>query len=425
MKKIIFIILAVFFISLIFLPKSNPQKNISKNSSLTFQENKKIKILFGGDLMMDRRVKKSVKENFEGNYLKLFEKYLNYFNNFDYVVLNLEGPISNRGTKIGSKYSFRMEPEIIEALKNANLKVFNLANNHIFDYGKEAFDDTLKILKENEFFFFGVGQDEISAYAPLILEKYGNKVGILGFSQFLEHLKAKNSPGIAFLEEEIFERKIKEAKRIVDILIVVFHWGNEYEIEPTENQKYFAHKAIDLGADLVVGHHPHVVQKIEKYKEKLIFYSLGNFTFDQDFSEQTTKGGLVELEIEDKRIKEIYFRWLYLNEKFQIEKISDKLMISEIEGNVYKLRIAKNPQEWEKGLMFVKKPLDYDGMIFIFPEKQVRYFWNKNTFVDLKLYWLDGKEIIGKDFLPSIEKTKTILVVSSKKPVNGVIEIIK
>jgi hypothetical protein len=89
------------------------------------------------------------------------------------------------------------------------------------------------------------------------------------------------------------------------------------------------------------------------------------------------------------------------------------------------LREAKTPEEWQKGLMFVKKSVDYDGMIFIFPDKQIRSFWNKNTFVDLEVYWLDDDKVIGKDRLESIEKTKKLKVIQSPGSVSKVIEIIR
>lgn len=394
--------------------------------SSTYSKSREVKILFGGDLMLDRYVKTKVYKNFKGEYFRLFEYVTNYLNSFDYVVVNLEGPVSNKGEKVGSIYSFRMEPKALKSLIKANVKVVNLANNHIWDYGKEAFLDTLKNLKENNILYIGAGENFNEAYLPLILEKDGTKIGILSFTEFLKHVKAKNEkPGIAYLDEKIFEKIVSNTKRKVDILIVIFHWGEEYKYEPSKNQIYFAHKAVDLGADLIIGHHPHIVQKIEKYKDKYIFYSLGNFIFDQNFSLGTMKGGLVEVEIENKKIKNIYFRWLYLNNNFQIEKISERLILFEIKGKIYKLLIADEPSEWEKGLMFIKKPVDYDGMLFIFPDKQIRYFWNKNTFLDLDIYWLYDDKIIGKNTLLSINKTKKIHTIQSPAVVNKVIEIIK
>lgn len=109
-------------------------------------------------------------------------------------------------------------------------------------------------------------------------------------------------------------------------------------------------------------------------------------------------------------------------------KKSQKLISYSLEGKTYKLIIAKTPIEHQKGLMFYRSKKELkgaDGMIFIFSNKNYRTFWNKNTFLDLDVYWIDGDRIVGKDFLPSIEKTKEILTISSPKPVNKVVEIIK
>jgi uncharacterized membrane protein (UPF0127 family) len=109
--------------------------------------------------------------------------------------------------------------------------------------------------------------------------------------------------------------------------------------------------------------------------------------------------------------------------KFKIKE--ETLIYFELEGKIYRLKEAKNPKEWERGLMFIQKPVNYDGMIFIFPQKEIRSFWNKNTFLDLDIYWLDDKKIIGRDFLPSITKSKEIVIKTSPAPVNIVVEIIK
>ncbi len=463
----------------------------TKSSSIALYNNldkeRDIKILFIGDIMMDRNVEKKLKI-LNKNYYTLFEKINNYLKSFDYVVANIEGPVATSGIKVGSKYSFRMKPEVLQALKDANINILNIANNHIFDYGRRAFSDTLKNIKASGLYYYG------DSYQPLIIEKDGIRIGFLGFSDFLKHLKAdENKIGIAVIDKNL-EEHIKKAKEKVDILFVTFHWGDEYKKEANERQKRLARLAIDSGADLVIGHHPHIIQNIEKYKSKYIFYSLGNFIFDQDFSKETMIGGGVEVylkvkqkphgsntdlnglntnrnkpnidqtliytgrNIESKQsvlspnqsvyIEKIYFRKFYLNKNYQIEKISEPLVLYEIEGKVYLLREAKNREEWERGLMFVKKPfrtqivsdltqteqnkthdkqnyVDYDGMIFIFPDKQIRSFWNKNTFVDLDVYWLDDDKIIGKETLESINKTKNIKIITSPIPVNKVVEIIK
>jgi len=415
--KFVFIILPFIIVPFILIPflQFFSTRNFKKEHDLKLNE---IKILFVGDVMMARKVENKIREN-NKNFLYPFVNFLKYFKSFDYIVANLEGPISEKGVRVGSKYSFRMNPEVTIALSRANINILNLANNHIFDYGKVAFEETLKNLDKNKIKYFG------NSYEPLIIEENGTKIGFLGFSDFFKHLEAKEGKiGIAVINENISEI-IKKVKKKVDILIVSFHWGEEYKKFANEKQRKLAKTVIDAGADLIIGHHPHVIQNIEKYKNKFIFYSLGNFVFDQDFSKETMIGGGVEVYVKDKKIENIYFRNFYLNNDFQIESISEKLLPYELEGKIYLLREAKTPEEWQRGLMFVKKPVDYDGMIFIFPDKQIRSFWNQNTFVDLDIYWLEDDKIIKKDSLPSIIKTQKSIIITSLLPVNKVVEIIK
>jgi len=415
--KFVFIILPFIIVPFILIPflQFFFTRNFKKEHDLKLNE---IKILFVGDVMMARKVENKIREN-NKNFLYPFVNFLKYFKSFDYIVANLEGPISEKGVRVGSKYSFRMNPEVTIALSRANINILNLANNHIFDYGKVAFEETLKNLDKNKIKYFG------NSYEPLIIEENGTKIGFLGFSDFFKHLEAKEGKiGIAVINKNISEI-IKKVKKKVDILIVSFHWGEEYKKFANEKQRKLAKTVIDAGADLIIGHHPHVIQNIEKYKNKFIFYSLGNFVFDQDFSKETMIGGGVEVYVKDKKIENIYFRNFYLNNDFQIESISEKLLPYELEGKIYLLREAKTPEEWQRGLMFVKKPVDYDGMIFIFPDKQIRSFWNQNTFVDLDIYWLEDDKIIKKDSLPSIIKTQKSIIITSLLPVNKVVEIIK
>ncbi len=109
------------------------------------------------------------------------------------------------------------------------------------------------------------------------------------------------------------------------------------------------------------------------------------------------------------------------NNKYKGYEITNYLL----ENNKYNLLVADSPEKWTKGLMFVKDNKDFDGMLFVFPDKKYRTFWNKNTYIDLDIYWIDKDEIIGKDTLFSIEKTKKVVTVSSKKPVSQVVELIK
>ena len=120
----------------------------------------------------------------------------------------------------------------------------------------------------------------------------------------------------------------------------------------------------------------------------------------------------------------ITFNFIYQkenNNKYKGYEITNYIL----ENKKYNLLIADSPEKWTKGLMFVKSNKDFDGILFVFPDKKYRSFWNKNTFMDLDIYWIDKDKIIGKETLFSIEKTKKVQTISSKKPVNKVIEIIK
>lgn len=297
-----------------------------------------IRLLFVGDIMLDRLVRKKIKTIGAGDYRFPFLKIRDYLNSFDAVIGNLEGPIAGSGKRVGSQYSFRMEAAAIDGLVAANIKAVNLANNHIWDYSSLAFKETLKHLDQAGIKYFGGGLNETEAYSATVLELAGTKIGLLGFSQLLPHLEAKGDrPGIAVLGQTLsrqglkgqvgkFERAITEARQSVDVLIVSFHWGDEYTAQPNEFQKQWGRRAIDLGADLVVGHHPHVIQSFDKLKaglagteDKYIFYSLGNFIFDQDFSDETMTAGLLEVEIVAKKIKQVNLRQAKLNKNFQVE----------------------------------------------------------------------------------------------------------
>ncbi len=105
--------------------------------------------------------------------------------------------------------------------------------------------------------------------------------------------------------------------------------------------------------------------------------------------------------------------------------LNNQTKIYSINNKNYCLLTAKNQTEWERGLMFYKKPVNFDGMIFIFPDKEMRSFWNKNTYMDLEVYWMDGEKVVGKSFLPSMNKNKKAITVSSPKIVNKVIEIVQ
>lgn len=257
-----------------------------------------VTLLFGGDLMLARGVRSSVLKNFNGDYSALFEK-LDILKEVDITFANLEGPASDKGVDRKNLYSFRMDPSVVPALKGAGFSVLSVANNHVGDWGRSAYADSLSRLQENEIFYTGGGINTTEAETPVIIEKHGIKIGYLGFSDVgPSWMKSgENQAGILLANDPRFEEIIKNASGQVDYLVVSFHFGDEYKTIHNARQEYLAHKAIDSGAKIIVGHHPHVTQDTEVYKNGFIIYSLGNFVFDQGFSENTMKGALVEIKV--------------------------------------------------------------------------------------------------------------------------------
>ena len=244
-----------------------------------------------------------------------------YLEEADILFGNFEGPISDKGVKVGSIYSFRTDPKAIEGLVFAGFDILSEANNHVFDYGREAMEDTFLRLKSSGIDYVGAGFNEKEAYSPIIKEIRGVRIAFLAYTNLgSEFWKATNErSGIAWLEEQRMKEEIKKAKDLADIVIVSFHYGEEYFSEPVPFQISISKTAIDSGADLIIGHHPHVTQPIERYKDAYIAYSLGNFVFDQAFSEETMEGLLLKVLIEDNKVKEVIPIEIKINKFFQPE----------------------------------------------------------------------------------------------------------
>jgi len=281
-----------------------------------------VTLLFGGDMMLDRGVKNSVIKNSNGDYSLLFEK-LNILKEVDIAFANLEGPASDQGSDKKNLYSFRMDPSAIPALKGAGFSILSVANNHVGDWGRDAYADTLSRLKENEILYTGGGNNESEAESPTIIEKNGMKIGYLGFSDVgPDWMKAtEDQAGLLLANNPRFDEIITNASKQVDYLVVSFHFGEEYQKKHNVRQEYLAHKAIDDGAKIVIGSHPHVAQDTEIYKNGFIAYSLGNFIFDQYFSKDTMQGMLVQIKLNKDGSMLVQKDTLLLNKIFQPDKI--------------------------------------------------------------------------------------------------------
>jgi poly-gamma-glutamate capsule biosynthesis protein CapA/YwtB (metallophosphatase superfamily) len=199
----------------------------------------------------------------------------------DIVFGNLECPLTKRGVKTPKTWNFRAPAKNLQALKTAGFTMLNIANNHTWDYGLDGFHDTLAALEKQEFRYVGGGRDRAEAESLAVMQAGGLKVGFLGFTSTnpKEGWAKPGKPGVAYSDFGRLDAVVRAARKKCDVLIVSFHGGTELDPLPNEIQKAFGHVVVDAGADLVLGHHPHVLQPVEIYKGKPIVYSLGNFLF--------------------------------------------------------------------------------------------------------------------------------------------------
>ena len=295
-----------------FLQNENLEKTTSY-FSLIFEEGNWQKenlsgktILFIGDIMLDRGVEYLMRKN---SVFYPFKKINQFLRGIDIVVGNLEGPIvENHQNFSDQSLKFAFSPNVIDGLSFANFNLLSLANNHTFDVGEKGFEETKKFLKENGISPIG---------HPIDCEK-----------EFL--FETEEMVFLAFNKTFPFncsdDKIVRIVKEVRDsnsekFLIVLFHWGEEYQSKSSIFQQKLAHRTIDAGADLIIGSHPHVVQEIEEYKGKLIFYSLGNFIFDQYFSKETQEGLAVGFEIyPEKVIYRLFPIQSHLSQPFLMEQ---------------------------------------------------------------------------------------------------------
>lgn len=196
-------------------------------------------------------------------------------------IFNLETPISKRGTPAKNKVVFRNERSYIKETFGHYPLAVNLANNHIMDYGPEAFEDTLNFLQKHDVKYFGAGTFTDNCNNPAIIQHDGKDILLFGYCcESTNAIFATDSqPGCALLNEKKIIEDIQKYKKGDNFIVVNCHWGEEYNHCPKYEDRMLAHRLIDAGADLVIGHHAHVIQPVEIYKGKHIFYGLGHFIF--------------------------------------------------------------------------------------------------------------------------------------------------
>jgi poly-gamma-glutamate synthesis protein (capsule biosynthesis protein) len=254
-----------------------------------------IGIQFFGDIMLDRNVAKAM--GTEGTSY-LFKNIMGpgngLDNRIDLTVANLEGPFAPTRIPTTKSIAFRFDPKYAAELAQAGFDIVSLANNHSLDMGWKNVDFTHTTLDQAGLGHFGDQLRETTEFT-YIINAHGSTIAFVGFN---------NTDHVMDLKK--VSRILADANSRASTTIVMMHWGTEYQRSSNKNQQTFAHFLIDQGADAVIGAHPHVIEEAEIYQDKPIFYSLGNFVFDQYFSTDTQEGLSLGLIIQDAAIKSIY-----------------------------------------------------------------------------------------------------------------------
>ena len=321
------------------------------------QASEEVSLVAVGDISYSRGVERIVKKQNDINYP--FLKIRDYLKSADLVFGNLETPITQGPEIPDFEMIFRSNPGTEQALKQAGFSIFSLANNHTPNFGEKGLKDTFNFLESAGIKYVGAGQNEQEAYQPVYVEKRGIKFAFLAYNDTnvvpAYYEASANRLGTAFMRIDKMTEAVKEAKQKADFVIVSMHAGIEYAGKPNNSQINFAHAAIDAGANLVIGHHPHVVQTLEKYKGKYIFYSLGNFVFDQPQSEETKEGLAIKVYFAKNGINKISLLPVVMKNlaqpemvnKNQADKILQRLDFSLASQGVYSWDDSSN--NFEKG----------------------------------------------------------------------------
>jgi len=339
-----------------------------------------LKISFLGDISLNN------------NYNQLYKSNINPFLGVEEILMGSDFNIGNleclargdNGENLLKSPRLNTDAETLNLLDYLNLKVVTLAHNHIYDNLKDGYDKTISLLKGKNIKFLGAGLNKIESEKELYINKNGVKLGLLNFVTHDTNPKLPKNATIClnFFDIESVEKKIKEIKLRVDHVIILLHWGGKVEegFYPDFKQPVLARRMIDAGADLIVGGHSHTIQPYELYKDKYIFYSLGNFCFDDI--------------VQDKQTFQIgRFR--------KRETIIPTVIFTK---NNYSLKIkhAKNNKGHVVAENNITSRIKIKWRNFIFSIIRVNYslwkiyYWHLKSIVPIKMYFVEANEGITK-----------------------------
>jgi len=260
----------------------------------------KIKLLFVGDIMLDRSIGERIKNGEDP-----FQNVQKTFDNYDAVIGNLETSVGEKGEKaVGKLYTFQSSPSSLSTLKKSGFKAVSLANNHTMDYGKFGLEQTLTSLDQSGVNYFGAGKNSEEAFSPFVFKIKDQPVAIIRINDIETNYgnSGENSYGSAYFNFP----KIQDSLNKIDGKIPVIampHWGTEYSLQSSSRQENLAKQLFNSSVDLIIGGHPHVVQNIDEVDGKTVYYSMGNFVFDgMGGMPNATKAQMIEVVIENNQI---------------------------------------------------------------------------------------------------------------------------
>ena len=258
-------------------------------------------LVLGGDVMLSRHVARVAREKRDPAFpLRDLAPVLQAA---DIAFVNLESPFSDRGAVVERGMIFKAEPEMIAALALAGVDVVSTANNHARDQGSHGVEFTLDWLQRHQIAAVGTGSSAEAAHAGVVIERNGMRFGFLGYTYDQSNGNhADTDDRVAVIDVARMREDVAKLLARADAIIVSMHAGVEYSPKSNPQQVAFARAAIDAGASVVVGHHPHVTQPWERYGQGVIFYSLGNLVFDQFQRVETQRGALADIVFEGPRL---------------------------------------------------------------------------------------------------------------------------
>ncbi|CAH0347992.1 CapA family protein [Aquabacterium sp. CECT 9606] len=265
-----------------------------------------VSIVFMGDVMLADHPGQRIQQGHDP-----FTPFASILDSADVRVANLECVIARGGKAEDKPYTFRAHPRVLKLLKR-HVDAVSVANNHSGDFGRSAFAEMLGRLDGVRLPYFGGGRDLNQAHTPLLIERKGLRIALLGYDEFFPRSfeAGHQHPGVAWSEDEQVVLDIRRARSVhrADIVIPFMHWGEEHQPRANDRQRELARLMIDAGADAVVGTHPHVVQDTELYQGKPIVYSLGNFIFDGFDDADNNTAWVLRLQVDRNGVREAHIQ---------------------------------------------------------------------------------------------------------------------